>query len=126
MATDPARRLRGNQETRGKQPFRELAKVGPLPLGHAVLTNAGTLPFQGIIHVAGINLLWRSSEYSVRESVRNAMRIATDQGFRSIAFPLIGAGSGGGKATRILNWMQDELTQTEYQGDVRIVRYHSR
>jgi O-acetyl-ADP-ribose deacetylase len=27
--------------------------------------------------------------------VRNATRLAQDHGFRSIAFPLIGAGSGG-------------------------------
>ncbi len=109
----------------GKEPFRELAKHGPLPLGHAVLTGAGDLSVQGIIHVAGINLLWRSSEYSVRESVRNAMRIAIDHEFRSIAFPLIGAGSGGGKAERVLRWMQNELSHIDYEGDVRIVRYRS-
>lgn len=107
----------------GNEPFRELAKHGSLPLGHAVLTSSGNLPFQGIIHVAGINLLWRSSEYSVRESVRNAMQIATDHKFRSIAFPLIGAGSGGGKAERVLAWMQDELSHIDYVGDVRIVRF---
>ena len=36
----------------------------------AVATGAGKLPFKAIIHVAGINLLWRSSERSVRASVR--------------------------------------------------------
>ena len=37
----------------GTAPFRELARQGPMPLGSAVLTSAGKLPFQGIIHVAG-------------------------------------------------------------------------
>ena len=37
----------------GCQPFREVAKHGPIPLGQAVLTGPGRLPYKGIIHVAG-------------------------------------------------------------------------
>src|SRR5215469_9948912 len=59
----------------GTKPFREVARHGPIPLGGAVLTSAGRLPFRRIIHVAGIDLLWRSSEFSVRHSVRNAMTL---------------------------------------------------
>ena len=59
----------------GLQPFRELGKMGAIPLGHAVETSAGKLPFKSIIHVAGINMLWRSSERSIRDSVQNAFNI---------------------------------------------------
>src|SRR3954469_11764437 len=59
----------------GHAPFRELSKHGPMKLGDAVLTGAGKLPFKGIIHVAGISLLWRSSERSIRLSVENAMTL---------------------------------------------------
>ncbi|WP_434301474.1 macro domain-containing protein [Corallococcus exiguus] len=45
----------------GTAPFREVARVGPMPLGSAVVTGAGRLPFKGIIHVAGIDMLWRAS-----------------------------------------------------------------
>jgi O-acetyl-ADP-ribose deacetylase len=76
----------------GTAPFREVARHGPMRLGEAVLTGAGRLPFRGIIHVAGINLLWRASEFSVRQSVRSALRVARQAGFRSVAFPLLGAG----------------------------------
>src|SRR3954469_4934944 len=93
----------------GKEPFREVARKGMIPLGGAVETGAGRLPFRAIIHVAGISLLWRSSEWSVRESVRSAMALAKRKGYRSIAFPLIGSGSGGGEAERALEWMQQEL-----------------
>jgi O-acetyl-ADP-ribose deacetylase len=79
----------------GLQPFRELGRHGPMPLGSAVLTSAGRLPYRGIIHVAGINLLWRASERSIRDSAKSAVRLADEHGFRSLAFPLIGAGSGG-------------------------------
>jgi O-acetyl-ADP-ribose deacetylase len=107
----------------GTGPFREVARKGMIPLGGAVETGAGKLPFKAIIHVAGINLVWRSSEWSVRQSARNAMDLAKRRGYRSIAFPLIGAGSGGGKADRVLAWMRDELQQIEFEGSVILVRY---
>src|SRR6187399_2308583 len=58
----------------GIEPFQELARFGPIPLGGAVKTSAGRLPYKCIIHVAGINMVWRSSEFSVRQSVRSVMR----------------------------------------------------
>jgi O-acetyl-ADP-ribose deacetylase (regulator of RNase III) len=105
----------------GTGPFKELRRHGSIPLGGAVLASAGRLPFKGIIHVAGINMLWRASERSIRESVRNAMALATEKGFRSIAFPLIGAGSGGFDEERARAVMEDELTKMEYPLDVRLV-----
>src|SRR5947208_4855594 len=56
----------------GYQPFRELSKAGIIPLGQAVATSAGRLPFRKIIHVAGINLLWRATRVSIQTSVRSA------------------------------------------------------
>ncbi len=107
----------------GYQPFREVAKHGPIPLGGAVLTSAGRLPFKGIIHVAGISMWWRSSEYSIRESCRNAIRIAKEHSFASVAFPLIGAGTGGGSIERVEKLMIDQLGKEEYSGRIVIVRY---
>jgi len=107
----------------GLQPFRELGRKGIMPLGSAIETSAGRLPYKAIIHVAGINLLWRSSEWSVRESVRNAMVLAKKKKYRSVAFPLVGAGSGGGKCATVQEWMLDELSRIEFDGEVRLVRY---
>ena len=109
----------------GYQPFRELGQKGMIPLGGAVETGPGRLPYKAIIHVAGISLLWRSSERSIRGSVRNALRLSADKGYRSIAFPLIGAGTGGGKAEQVLAIMLDELRTIDSGGQVRIVRYRS-
>jgi O-acetyl-ADP-ribose deacetylase (regulator of RNase III) len=97
--------------------------MGPIRLGGAVKTGPGKLPFAAIIHVAGISMLWRSSEQSIRASVRNAMALAAKEGYRSIAFPLIGAGTGGGKADRVLEMMRGELQSIPYDGEVIIVRY---
>ncbi len=107
----------------GYQPFRAVAKYGPIPLGGAVLTSAGRLPFKGIIHVAGISMWWRSTEYSIRESCRNAIRIAREHSFASIAFPLIGAGTGGGSIESVEKLMIDQLGKEEYSCRIVIVRY---
>ncbi|MBW2524674.1 MAG: DUF5615 family PIN-like protein [Deltaproteobacteria bacterium] len=64
----------------GLGPFRELGRHGAIALGGAVLTGAGELPHRGIIHVAGISMAWRSSERSIRASVRSAMATATVAG----------------------------------------------
>lgn len=107
----------------GREPFRELARHGAIPLGGAVLTSAGTLPFRAIIHVAGINLLWRASERSIRDSVRNAIQLAVENDYRSIAFPVIGSGSGSFRRDRAEALMTDELRSLDTDIEVRIVRY---
>jgi O-acetyl-ADP-ribose deacetylase len=105
----------------GTGPFKELRKHGSIPLGGAVLTSAGRLPYKGIIHVAGINMFWRASEWSIRQCVRNAMALAHEMGFQSIAFPLIGAGSGGFNQDRAKAIMEDELGKMDYPMEVRVV-----
>jgi O-acetyl-ADP-ribose deacetylase (regulator of RNase III) len=110
----------------GIQPFRELARQGSMALGQAVLTSAGRLPYRGIIHVAGINLLWRATEFSIRESVRNAVRIAGQQAFRSLALPIIGSGSGGFSQSRAKSLMLDELSKIDSLPEIMIVEYGRR
>lgn len=105
----------------GTVPFKELAKQGPMPLGSAVLTSAGKLPFKGIIHVAGINMLWRASEKSIRDSVRNATTVAQENDFHSIAFPLIGAGSGSFDQAKSKQIMLDEMQTLESPLEVTLV-----
>jgi O-acetyl-ADP-ribose deacetylase (regulator of RNase III) len=107
----------------GVGPFRELRRHGPILLGGAVRTGAGRLPFRAIIHVAGINLLWRASERSIRDSARNALARAIAEGDRSIAFPLIGAGSGGFAPDRAREILVDELERAGAPLDVRVVVY---
>ncbi len=110
----------------GLQPFRELRRVGPMPLGTAVVTSAGRLPYRGIIHVAGINLLWRASEQSIRDSVTHALSRAREHGWRSLAFPIIGAGSGGFNEERALAVMRSVLEPAAEDLDVTVVRYRRR
>ena len=107
----------------GIGPFNELIWKGPIPLGGAVLTSAGRLPYRGIIHVAGIDLLWRASAYSIRTSVSSAVRIINEQGFASAAFPVIGASAGGFNEDKALAVMQDQLKQEISDAKITIIRF---
>ena len=109
----------------GSAPFRELRSKGVLALGAAVETGPGELEIRAIIHVAGIGFNWLSSERSIRLSVRNAISIARERGYRSIAFPLIGAGTGGKRRDDVRAWMRSEFEQLDYPGEVRIVELPS-
>lgn len=119
----------------GTGPFKEVQKGGKIAWGGARLTTAGNLGFKGIIHVAGLNHAWLSSEWSVRECVRNALVIAKREGFRSIAFPAIGAGSSikitselelpiwGLSTKRSLQIINDEAAKSDYDGRIIIVKF---
>ena len=107
----------------GYRPFRELARMGPIPLGGAVFTSAGKLNYRGIIHVAGINMLWRASERSIRGAVRNAMGIINQKAFGSAAFPVIGAGSGGFSQKAALDIMKHEFLKITSPAKAVIIEY---
>lgn len=107
----------------GYKPFQEVAKCGPIPLGEARETSSGNLTFKSIIHVAGINMFWFATEYSVKNSVKNVMKIVNDKGYKSVAFPLIGAGSGNRGLNWSLNLMLTTFKEIESNAVVKIVRY---
>jgi O-acetyl-ADP-ribose deacetylase (regulator of RNase III) len=110
----------------GIRPFQELRRYGVLPLGGAATTSAGRLPYKAIIHVAGIGHTWRSSETSIRTSVRSALDEAIENSFRSIAFPLIGAGTGGFTPSRVEEIIVDEIDRHEFEGECLVVRYEKK
>ena len=70
----------------GYKPFKELPKFKSIPLGGAVMTSAGKLKYKAIIHVAGINMLWRATEsqqFGLRCSVshpKSSPRLAFEPG----------------------------------------------
>jgi len=107
----------------GLAPFRELARMGPMPLGGAVVTGPGRLPFEAIIHVAGINMLWRSSEGAIRDCVRNAVAIVDARDWETVAFPVIGAGSGGFPKGRARAVMLEALAAAESLARAVLVEY---
>ena len=107
----------------GYGPFLVLGRMGPIPLGGAVVTSGGRLPYSKIIHVAGINLLWRASRASIQDSVRNAVRLGEQLGVRTVAFPIIGAGSGGFNAEKAEQVMMESFSAIDSEIEAVLVRY---
>ena len=109
----------------GPEPFRELARLGWLRPGSAVLTGGGLLN-KPVIHVAGLNLLWRSSESLVFRCTRSALTLAGEKGLRSVALPLIGAGTGGLSQAQSRLAIETAVNMSRYRGEVRrIIRPES-
>lgn len=80
----------------GPEPWRELARMGTLEHGAAVVTSAGKMTGPTfLIHVAGLNTRWKATTAGVTSCARNAVEAAAALPVSSIAMPLIGAGTGG-------------------------------
>ncbi|MCP4023194.1 MAG: Appr-1-p processing protein [Desulfobacteraceae bacterium] len=107
----------------GTGPFKELAKHGPIELGGARITSGGRLPYKAIIHVAGINMFWVASKYSITNSVTNAVRLINENNFSSVAFPLIGSGSGNRGKTFSMNTMIQTFQSIKTSAKIVIVCY---
>lgn len=107
----------------GLMPFTELSRKGLIPLGGAVATQAGQLPYKAIIHVAGINAFWFATRFSIQQSVRSAMTIVNAEGFKSVAFPLIGSGTGMVSKDKALRLMLDAFDAIDSNAMVTIVKF---
>ena len=73
----------------------EAVKKGPVKIGEAVFTQAGSLPAKYVIHAATMGMDFKTDEDKIRESCKNALRLAEELKIKSIAFPALGCGVGG-------------------------------
>ncbi len=106
----------------GVSPFVELG-YRPMRVGEARLTKAGKLNFKGIIHVAGINLFWFATEYSIRQSIQNSIKICEENNFKSIAFPYIGSGTGNFRSEKVEKLFLDYFKTNPISIEVILVKY---
>ncbi len=73
----------------------EAIQHAPCPVGQAILTAAGTLPVQGIVHTPTMEHPGEPiPAKQVELATIAALRLADDKGFTSIAFPALGTGTG--------------------------------
>ncbi len=83
----------------------ECDRIGPVALGAAAVTTGGNLRALYVIHAASMSLGGRTTQESLRASVRSSLERAEEKGFQSIAFPAIGTGVAGfpmGDCARIM------------------------
>jgi 8-oxo-dGTP diphosphatase len=79
----------------GKVIEEEAVKKGPIEIGEAVTTVAGSLPSKYVIHAATMGMDFNTDEVKIRSSCVSALREAERLKLRSIAFPALGCGVGG-------------------------------
>ena len=79
----------------GEEIEKEAVRKGPIPVGEAVLTTAGKLPFKGVIHAPTMEEPGMvTTEEKVRKAVRASLKLADSEGFSVIAMPGMGTGVG--------------------------------
>jgi O-acetyl-ADP-ribose deacetylase (regulator of RNase III) len=87
----------------------ECRRHGSIRIGEAAITGGGELPARYVIHAASMQLGGLTSEQALRDSTRNALRLANDYRLESIAFPAIGTGIAGFPLKRCAQVMLDEI-----------------
>lgn len=71
-----------------------IRRFGPLAVGDAALTGAGTLQVRHVIHAAAMGDELASEE-SISSATRRSLELAADHDLRSVAFPVLGTGVAG-------------------------------
>ena len=81
----------------GPSIMEECQSIGKCPTGEAVMTNAGKLPAQKLIHTVGP--IWKDGASGEEDLLKNAylssLRLANKEKMRHIAFPSISTGAYG-------------------------------
>jgi len=73
----------------------EAVKKGPIEIGGAVASGAGSLPAKYVIHAATMGMDFATDEVKIRNSCKSSLEVAEDLSIKSIAFPALGCGVGG-------------------------------
>jgi O-acetyl-ADP-ribose deacetylase (regulator of RNase III) len=79
----------------GDQIEREAVALGPVEVGTAVATGAGSLRAKHVIHGAVMGQDLRTNADLVRETMKSCLELADEMGVRSLALPAFGTGVGG-------------------------------
>jgi len=121
----------------GPQIEREAVAQGPIRLGEAVRTTAGSLPNKFVIHAAAMGYREEdravpkragsaSSEAIIREVTMNSIRLAGEAGCRSIAFPALATGVGGfpvDECARVMIKAASDYASQDSVTSVELVRF---
>jgi O-acetyl-ADP-ribose deacetylase (regulator of RNase III) len=79
----------------GEEIQRECDAIGSIPIGYAAITTGGKLKAHFVIHAASMALGGKTSADALRNSTSHSLRIASERGLKSIAFPAVGTGIAG-------------------------------
>ena len=78
----------------GKAIENEAVAKGPIKIGQAIYTKAGSLASKYVIHAATMGMDFKTDENQVRQSCASSLKLAEKLKIKSIAFPALGCGVG--------------------------------
>ena len=67
-------------------------RTGRVPVGEAVVTTAGKLPFKGVIHAVGPMMGTGDEENKIVKALNSSFLRASEKGWASLSFPGISSG----------------------------------
>jgi len=79
----------------GPEIEREAVGKGPIPVGTAVETTAGRLPYKFVIHGAVMGTDLKTDAKLIRQTTRSCLDLAESLKLQSLALPAFGTGVGG-------------------------------
>ncbi len=79
----------------GESIQRKCDAIGSIPVGGAAITTGGNLRARYVIHAASMQLGGETTARALKSATAHALRIASEQGLRTIAFPAVGTGIAG-------------------------------
>jgi O-acetyl-ADP-ribose deacetylase (regulator of RNase III) len=79
----------------GPQIQAQCDRHGPVAVGEAAITGTGDLPAKFVIHQASMRLGGRTTARSLRDSTRAVLKLADENGLRTLAMPATGTGIAG-------------------------------
>lgn len=74
---------------------KELAEIGSIETCDAVMSGAGNLKAKHIIHAVGPRFQEEDIEGKLRKTMENTLRLADENGIKTLAFPPMGTGFYG-------------------------------
>jgi O-acetyl-ADP-ribose deacetylase (regulator of RNase III) len=115
------------KRTGGDEIEREAMSKGPIPVGEAVVTGAGSLKAEYVIHAAVMGQDLTTNGEHIKNATLNALKRAEEFKVESIAFPAFGTGVGGfpvDECARImLDAVRDFSQEAEFIKEVRFVLF---
>lgn len=114
-AVTPA--MRRFEQAAGESVAEQCRRMGEIPLGSAIITAAGDLDAQFIIHVAVRSAAENATATVVRQGFLNALRRAAEWDAGSIAVAPLGTGAGNLDAETSADIMLEVLAERVRSGD---------
>ena len=100
---------------------------GPIPVGEAVVTGAGSLKAKYVIHAAVMGQDLVTDEQYIKKATINVLKRAEELKIRSLAFPAFGTGVGGFPVEKCAQIMIDAVKnfskEAEFVKEVQFVLF---